>query len=223
MTDPNAPESIESQVAQQPDDINTIVNNTRRIVFSDRKGLRKYQIVRAPQEMINQWKAGVDEFVAAITTKDGPKLKELMQNNGREIGDVYAVHDMITDEHLDDIDIKLLAIGLFVLREKSPWSLTRTRLKVLLGGNIKMESTFDPDGCANCYDVAAVVKELAKTYGIEGNLHGKHWEHAHFETVDGKVSDPMYGYKRGGLFQTREKFEDFKKNMAYAKRKSKKK
>jgi hypothetical protein len=62
------------------------------------------------------------------------------------MGDADTVKKLISSEALDDTDIKLLAIGLFILREKSPWHARKAGLKVLKGGKIRMESAFEPEG-----------------------------------------------------------------------------
>lgn len=191
------------------------------VVFSALKGIRRYQIVRAPKEKLDRWKRGVDEFINAITARNLSQVRKLMDKDDRSTGDVDNadnIERLISEEVLEDTDIKLLAIGLFVLREKSPWNPKKAGLKVLKGGKTRMESAFEPEGWANCYDIAAIVLELAKMYGIAGKLHGKGFSHAYFETEDGKVSDPMYGWKRGGLFQTKEKFETYKKEMGLLRR-----
>ncbi|MEK7545003.1 MAG: hypothetical protein AAB551_02625 [Patescibacteria group bacterium] len=172
----------------------------------------------AEVQNVHEWKHEVDEIASTIAAKNLPQVLELMKKDDRLIGDAKRVEKLISEEVLDDTDTKLLAIGLFVLREKSPWHPIKSGLKVLKGGRQRMESAFEPSGWANCYDIAAIVRELAKMYGIEGKLHGKGLSHAHFETEDGKVSDPMYGWMRGGLFQTKEKFEAHKKEMGLLKR-----
>lgn len=219
----SAPKSAEIQDVQVIDpDVELAMTNTvgavDDVVFSALKGVRKYQIMRAPQEKLDEWKLGVDEIVRAIAAKDLAKVINLMKKGEYLMGDADTVERLISEETLDDTDIKLLAIGLFILREKSPWNARKSGLKVLKGGKVKMESAFEPEGWANCYDVAAIVRELASMYGIEGELHGKGFSHAHFETEDGKVSDPMYGWKRGGLFQKKERFEAFKKDMGLLRR-----
>jgi len=188
------------------------------IVFSGRKGFKKYQIIRAPQETLDKWKAGVDELISLISEKNTDELQKLMSPKGYFPGDFETIKKIIQEENLDETDIKLLAIGLFVLREKSPWNFAKSGLKILKGGKVKMESAFDQNGWANCYDIAAIVCELARMYGIEGKLEGKGLSHAHFETKDGKISDPMYGWKRGGIFQTKEIFDKFKKDMGLLRR-----
>ncbi len=217
------PEGVEAENAHatSPDvelAMTETVSAVDDVVYSALKGVRLYQIVRAPREMLEEWKCGVDEIASAIAAKNLSQVRELMKKDERLTGDADRVERLISEEVLDETDIKLLAIGLFVLREKSPWHPRKSGLKVLKGGKQRMESAFEPDGWANCYDIAAIVRELAKMYGIEGELHGKGLSHAHFETDDGKVSDPMYGWMRGGLFQTKRKFEDHKKEMGLLKR-----
>ena len=188
------------------------------VVFSALKGIRRYQIIRAPQEKLDEWKRGVDEIVSAIAAQNLLQIKNLMQKDQRVIGDADTVTRLISEEVLDDTDVRLLAIGLFVLREKSPWHKSKSRLKVMKGGKVRMESAFEPDGWSNCYDIAAIVRELAKMYGVEGAIRSEVLPHAYFETESGKVSDPMFGWKRGGLFQTKEKFEAHKKRMGWLRR-----
>lgn len=217
------PEDAEAENAHAPSPdaelaMTETVSKVDDVVYSALKGVRRYQIMRAPQEVLEEWKRGVDEIVSTIVAKNLPQVRELMKKDGRLTGDADRVERLISEEVLDDTDIKLLAIGLFVLREKAPWHPRKSGMKVLKGGKQRMESAFEPDGWANCYDIAAIVRELAKMYGIEGELHGKGFSHAHFETADGKVSDPMYGWMRGGLFQTKEKFEVHKKEMGLLKR-----
>lgn len=219
----SVPESGEIQNPGAIDqDIELTMTNTISevddVVFSALKGVRRYQILRAPQEKLDEWKREVDKIASAIATKKLAQVRDLMKKGERLMGDADTVEKLISDENLDDTDIKLLAIGLFILREKSTWHARKSGLKVLKGGKVRMESAFEPEGWPNCYDIAAIVRELASMYGIEGELHGKGLSHAHFETEDGKVADPMYGWRRGGLFQNKEKFESFKKEMGLFRR-----
>lgn len=218
-----APKEVETQNAQLDDpEIEIVMTETvgeiDEVVFSALKGIRRYEIIRAPQETLEEWKRGVDEIIQVITNHDITEVRKLMKKGERETGDADSIAKLISEEHLDDIDIILLAIGLFILREKAPWHVRKSGLKVLKGGKIKMESIFDPDSWANCYDVVVIAGELANMYGINGEVIGKGFSHAHFETDDGKISDPMYGWQRGGLFQTKEKFKAFKKEMGLLRR-----
>lgn len=220
---PSVHENVAERSASLPDKnlelaMTSTVSGIDDVVFSALKGIRRYQILRAPQEKLTEWKRCVDEIVSAITTENLPLIRELMKKGDRLTGDADTVEKLISEEVLDDNDIKLLAIGLFVLREKSPWNPSKSGLKILKGGKVRMESASEPDGRVNCYDIAAIVRELAKMYRIEGKLCGKGLSHAHFETNDGKVSDPMYGWRRGGLFQTKEKFQAHKKEMGLLRR-----
>ncbi|EKD94057.1 MAG: hypothetical protein ACD_28C00001G0007 [uncultured bacterium] len=198
--------------------LNTTVSAVDEVVFSALKGVRRYEILRAPQEKVEEWMHGVNEFIHAIRTKDKEKVRALMTKGDRIAGDTDVVEWMLEEEALDESDTTLLAIGLFVLHEKSAWSASKSRLKVLKGGKVRMESAFEPEGYPNCYDIVAIVGELAGRYGIEGTIKGKGLSHAHFETAEGKISDPLYGWKRGGLFQTKQKFEAFKKEMGVLRR-----
>ena len=218
-----APERVEVQNAHATDpDVELAMTETISgvddVVYSALKGIRRYQIVRAPKEKLEEWKRGVDEIASAIAAKNLVQVKSLMKKDERLMGDADTVEKLISEETIDDTDIKLLAIGLYILREKSPWHARKSGLKVFKGGKVRMESAFEPEGWANCYDIAAIVREMASMYGIEGKLHGKGLSHAHFETEDGKVSDPMYGWRRGGLFQNKERFETFKKEMGLFRR-----
>lgn len=183
------------------------------VVYSHRKGLKQYEIIKAPATKLEEWKGGVDEFIKVIREKDIDKLYELMRKGDEEKGDYRETVRLIAHEKLDDRDIILLSIGLFILRHKGPWDRTKTGIKTLVGGKMPMESVFESEGWPNCYDVSAVSRELAKMYDIEGEIKVGRLPHAHFETNDRKVLDCMYGWQRGGLFQTREQYDKFKKDL----------
>jgi len=198
--------------------MNTTASDVAEVLYSARKGLRKYEITRADDSKMEVWKKSIDELVEAIRNMDADRISQLMQKDGRYTGDPEAIYELINTEQFDETDMTLLAIGLFILREKSPWNARKAGMKVLKGGKYNMESFFTEDGWANCYDISVSVKEFAKMYGIQGEVHGKGISHAHFETKEGKISDPMYGWKRGGIFQSKKQFEKFKKDMGFLRR-----
>jgi len=55
------------------------VSDVDDVVFSAIKGIRRYQIVRAPQEKIDDWKRGVDEIISAIAARDFHQVENLMK------------------------------------------------------------------------------------------------------------------------------------------------
>lgn len=214
------PDLVENEVLNPEVELamNTTASEAAEVLYSARKGLKKYEITKADDLKMEVWKRSIDEFVETIKNKDSERLSELMKNGERFTGNPQEIYELINSEEMDETDVTLLAIGLFILREKSPWNARKAGMKVLKGGKYNMESFFEKDGWANCYDMAVSVKELAKMYGIQGEVHGKGISHAHFESEEGKVSDPMYGWKRGGLFQSKDKFEKFKKDMGFLRR-----
>ncbi len=182
-----------------------VMESVGEVIYSEWKGgLKPYRILKASDENLENWKREIDGMIKLIKEKNVEAIIELMSKRGRSKGDLFTVRKIIEEEILDETDIILFAIGLFVLREKSPWKPIASRLKLLRGGDHKMESFFTRDGDTNCYDTTITVKTLAKLYGIEGDLEGKWIFHSFFATKDGRVSDPMYGWRRAGLFHSRE-------------------
>lgn len=179
------------------------------VVYNDRKGLKPYRIIKPDTEKIGEWKAQIDKLIQTIKDKNILYLCTLMMKNGRRKGNHEALVNMLQYEKMDEQDVILWAIGLFALREKSTWNPIKTRMKLLKGGDIPMESFFTKDGRANCYDIAVFVKTMAAEYGIHGDVVGKWIRHAKFITAQGKVSDPLKGYKRGGLFQSAGMYKRF--------------
>lgn len=194
----------------QKDTGNRVLETAGEVVYSEWKGgLKPYRILKASDTSLEAWKQEIDGIIAMIRTRDITGILESMNKNGRKKGDHREIQRILEEEKLDETDIILFAIGLFLLKEKSPWKPIEARLKLLKGGDHKMEDFFTPNGKANCYDISATVKELAKLYGIEGNLEGKWIFHSFFATTDGRVSDPMYGWRRAGLFHSQEEHAQY--------------
>lgn len=194
-----------------------VVKTAGEILYSDKKGLKPYNIVAPSKEKLAEWKREIDRLIAAIKLQEIPRLLTLMMNDGRRKGDHVALAQLLSEETMDETDIVLLAIGLFALREKSPWQPVMTRLKLLKGGDFPMESFFTKGGMANCYDINVFVKTMAAQYGITGEVDGEWIKHSKFSTPDGKVSDVLYAWKRGGLFQNVEKYRVFDKQRKHGK------
>ena len=55
------------------------ISDVDNVVFSALKGIRRYQIVRAPKEKLEEWKRGVDEIASAIAAKNLVQVKSLMK------------------------------------------------------------------------------------------------------------------------------------------------
>lgn len=179
------------------------------VVYSDWKGLKPYKILKASDENLEKWKREIDQIVEMIKAKNVMAVLGIMNKNGRQKGDPETIKKIIEEEILDETEIILFAIGLFLLREKSPWRPVASRLKLLKGGNINMESFFERNGNANCYDTTIAVKTLAQLYGIEGDLRGKWILHSFFETKDEKISDVMYGWRRAGIFHSAKDHDEY--------------
>ncbi len=184
-------------------------NAVDTVLYSDRKGLKPYRIIKPSPEKIAEWKAQIDEFVAAITSKNLLHLLTIMRKDGRKKGDYETLANMLQNEKMDQKDIILWAIGLFALREKSSWHAVKNRMKLLQGGDVPMESFFEKDGRANCYDISVFAKTMAAEYGIEGEVVGRWIWHAKFITTDKKICDVLAGWERGGLFQSESKYREF--------------
>lgn len=186
------------------------MQNTQEFAFSKRFFLHEYQILPINQERQKGYKKAIDPIITALKSKRKNSIRSFIKKGEIEKIDLDCLMRILDKESPDDQDLTLLGIGIYILREKSPWKgLLDAGLKVLKGGTFSIESFFTEKGNANCIDISTAVKTLAQIYGIESKVEIDKLGHAHMVTNTGKTMDLLRGHFRVGLFQTREKYDKF--------------
>jgi hypothetical protein len=184
----------------------------------------EHRIVKPSREVVAEWKKEVDQFSQAIRDKDMSALSELMKRKNPSpdqhpmSGDPSIIMHRVNEDNLDENGVRLLAISLFVLREKPAWNPKKAIFKVLRGQQMdfsNLQTAKDEGETMHCWDVAAWVKELAAEYGIDGEIKTNEpmepgsrlndltrpIQHAYFATEDHRVVDPMHGWEHGGYYK----------------------
>lgn len=192
-------------------EIQGVNQRVKEVAFQKRVGIKPYKVLKPSLEKLAKWKQEIDDSIHKIKSGD---LEELMKKkNGKYIGNPADIKSMIETEKFSEKDIILLAIGFFILKNKSPWGQGNIRTKVLKGGEVDMEELLTEEGRTNCIDGAVIAKELASHYGISGQVKTS-LLHGFFQTDEGQVLDAFYGHARGGVFTTVKQYNEFVKKMA---------
>ena len=131
-------------------------------------------------------------------------------------GDLETVMAMLGTENLSEQNLTLVAIGLWVLREKSRWKGSlRTGMKMFAGGKYSLSSFLQKEGNANCLDTCILFNELAKRFGIAGDIYvadNNRFRHRIWKAQSGETVDLSYAWKRGGFFKNEADFTEYVKN-----------
>jgi len=186
------------------------------VVYDERIGVNPYRIIAPPPEVVDRWKAQVDEIVEALKTKDREQIESVVIKEGkRKRFDMDDAMDRIENEALTDEEYILFAIAMFVSRERAPiGSNTRSASKVASGGTYLMEFFLDGDMQGSCIDVAHTVKVLADAYGISGDVAGRKRGHHYFVAENGRVVDPNVYFGAGFYKNKKEHVRYFAETLA---------
>jgi len=195
----------------------TTQKRTADVSHRERLPLIPYDILKPAPESLAKWKIEVDAIIKAIKANDLGKFgNQLKKRDGRYCANPQLIINHIQTENYDEHSIVLTAIGLFILREKSGWGKGPTRLKVLAGGRVKMEDLLTAEGYTNCIDAAAIAREIATLYGINGEIKKIiNPPHGYFLSDQGKVLDSFYGNRHGGVFKTFSDYKKFTNNLPF--------
>jgi len=204
--------AVETSDIQATEKVQGVQREVNEVVFQKRLGIKPYKIRKPSEESIEEWTREIDETISEI--KAGNIDNIMKKKSGKHIGNPAKIHEMIEAEQFDDTDIKLLAIGIFILKNKSPWGKGNIRTKVLKGEDVRMEELLTEEGRTNCIDGAAVAKELAAHYGITGQVKTT-LLHGFFQADEGQVLDTFYGHARGGVFKTHKQYKEFVRKMDF--------
>ncbi len=187
-----------------------------KLVYTNRFGLRKYIVSAASGESIEKWKKQIELVRDAVSTGSSTEIAQAMQSADSTHIAMRSNIDFL--EKLDrssmhDSDFTLIAIGLWVLREKSVWKGNlRAGKKLFAGGNYSMESFVDRNGNATCLDLCLLINELTKAFKIDGGIYkfgGLRFNHRFWMADRSQVLDPMHAWQRSGFFKTVEEFREF--------------
>lgn len=186
------------------------VTAPKKTLFEKRLGIRKYSIEDETPEVIAKWIEQIQEIHAALVRGDEESLMELMQGTKYE-KNVSTVSALLETENLDEEDKKLLALGLWLLKDMKKWQEGQVRKKVLLGGKFSVGAHLESQNGFNCIDSSVLIDRVAPELGITGSVKKARiknpYSHRYYETDSGKILDVWWGYQRGGLFQRRDDFE----------------
>lgn len=190
----------------------------REELFRQRMGLRDYKII-APEnveEKMSEWSTLVNEILVVISADDfdDKKLYELLVDKKDQLRDsiaeaMPAVIKKIESRDLDKDDKILLAIGLWIARDRGSWQAIRSVAKLIFGSEYKIEEVLDKSGAPNCIDTSVLEKAMAAKFGITGQVISKNnrkLDHHWFQTDSGKILDIWWGNKAGLLFKDEDDF-----------------
>lgn len=151
-----------------------------------------------------------DIFTIYFTTKNFLTHK----NEAEKMDFSKTVLSFIKNENIiKKVDLTLMAIAMFVMREESRWKgFKRSAIKVIRGGTFLMDNFFERDEVSICIDNAMVAKWLAHEFEIEGDVIFDTFIdslcHAHFRAKEGQIIDTHIGFKRGGFFQNEQEYKE---------------
>lgn len=183
--------------------------------FAEKIGLREYTIPTEAEEQIKEWKNEIQIFINELTFKkvDFVELQHLMRRENREwfqnspLLEVISNHLEVSQEKLDEEQKTLLAIGLWILKKKGPFSWISSPAKVLFGKNQPLAEILTPESRPNCIDTAVLSKVMGEEFGVTGTLEtleGNRFQHRFLKTDSGRVLDVWWAADTGGLVESQE-------------------
>lgn len=193
-------------------------DRVKDVLYSNRLGLRRYEILPVENEVLQEWKRQIEEIREALRSKDRALIWKASIRNEKCRTDLDSIEELLGSEVLEETDLTLLAIGLWTLREKSRWKgALQAGLKLLKGGRHKLSSFLEREGNSTCLDLCVLSQELARLFGIEGDIYTidkltSRFAHRHWESRDGKILDINYAWRRGGFFRNREEYQAYLAN-----------
>lgn len=187
------------------------------VLYSRRFGLAKYEVAQESEETLAGWQREIEEMKSTLMSNDKSSVKALMSRDEKIRGDLENVMTMLENENLNERDLTLVAIGLWLLREKSRWKgALYAGLKMIKGGKFTLSSFLQKEGNATCLDTCILFNELAKRFGINGNIYvtdNHRFGHRIWKAGSGETVDISYAWRRGGFFKNETTFSEYvKKN-----------
>ncbi len=217
-TDPD----IHGEEAPGANGLTREIQKTVAAVYQRKLGVKDYMVLGASPETTERWKKEIEELVEALKSRDRAKIGPLivwkhaaaLASQRPEVVDhINGIAAIAMDPHLTEEEFTLLAIGLWSMRERSEWKgVSKAALKLLKGGTFTLEGFLEKEGKTNCLDHAILIHQLTKMFGIKGNIYvvrGSRFLHRVWISEDGHVIDISYGKTIGGLFKSREEFQEF--------------
>ena len=163
-----------------------------------------YQIDEKGRETVEEWKRGVEEIIGTVkrilSNEDQPLPEWCPQN----LLDKKRVQKALGDNPSEK-DVLLFSIGTFVKSKYKKFSFIAAGAKIARGGTFKLAS-LEKSKSVTCIDCAVMTQELAKAFGVSGNIifvqrnYHHYWQEAEGEKsivdttacsfVNGFVKDP---------------------------------
>jgi len=179
----------------------------------ERIGIRDYKVIGVEDAEFNGWREEVLWIRDALKSGDREVVSQAILN-GREkdTRKLDMVYKMLQAGNIDERGLTLLAIGLWCLKKKSrPPKVFAAIKKFYKGGEHSLSDFIDEHGNATCLDIAILAKELARSFGIDGNLYrfgALKIGHACWISGKGEVLDIIEFDKRGGYFSSVKRYAE---------------
>ena len=191
--------------------------NENNIIHREKTGLREYSITSENQEVVDGWRAKVEEILAVIEENNPERLLEVMKN-GKYIPEL-AQKAMEKFADASEEKKKFLAIAFWILRDQAQWSgFVKTAIPFLKGGQKELAQLMEKGEVPTCLDSSVLVMTVAGQLGLHGSIKktGNRFSHRYFESVPADQNeaptlvDVWWAYKEGGIIDDEAQLEDLK-------------
>lgn len=185
----------------------------REKIFSEKVGpLRKYEVLKPEEKIIEDWVKGVSEIYEALNNGEVEELENLMRGGNYKM----SVKDVLKKQNLASLNEEqkiLLATTLWTYREQNAWRGKGWKEKLpylwrfAKGGEVDMSQFVKKEWVPNCIDSALLVHVLAEKMGVSGSVKRVGEHHRYWQSDAGDVVDVWWGYRRGGVFTDQEEYQ----------------
>lgn len=203
-----------------PDAVTDVTTTTRQVLYDRRLGVQRYTITQVAPEILAGWKRQIEEIRDALQAFDRENMGNLLKRNNKVRGDLDVIEGILTNEALQPDDYTLLAIGLWIFREKARWPGDLVAgMKVLWGGEFSVGHYREKGGNPTCIDIAVLVDTMTKEFGINGHIYrfGKNGlNHRVWENADHtRMMDVLWAWPRGGFITSQKQYEAVIRGMPF--------
>lgn len=173
-------------------------------LYAKKFGLREYRIPQEEREILDMWKAQVQQImdILLIDPFDKETVKSQLNEKGIASRSLDSALLRVESEKYDINKKKLFAIGLWINSVKRRWHWILSIMKVALGGEHKLSQIFKGRERANCIDTAVLTQVMCQEFEIAGEVRtiSEKTPHHYFIADTGEVIDVWHSKQRGVLY-----------------------